>query len=226
MAVTVSRPSRTASSGPPPSLPRTLRRPLLLIAMAATAGVGLLAVRYAGASSAGTVDRWLQDRLVARPPSAARRLAVLVDFVGEPLGLALSLALLGGICLLLRRPRLAVLAAAGPLLSGAVTTALKIPVGRTISGEHLAYPSGHTAVATALGLVLALLMVSFWQARPWVAMTLVLAGAGAGGLVMAWAQVYLDAHYPTDTLGGFGTALVVVPAAAAVIDRVRTDRSA
>lgn len=203
----------------PPALPPALRRPLLLVAVAAVAVAGLLAARYAGASSAGGTDRWLQDRLIGRP-SWANLPAVLVDFVAEPVGAALSLAVLGGCCLLLRRPRLAVLAVVGPLLSGAITTALKAPVGRTINGGYLAYPSGHTAVATALALVLALLLVSLWRLRPWVALALVLAGAGVGGVAMAWAQVYLIAHYPTDTLGGFCTALVVVPATAALIDRV------
>lgn len=150
---------RRVESGPPPALPPALRRPLLLLAVAAAALAGLLAARYAGESAAGDTDRWLQDRLIGQP-SWAHLPAVLVDFVAEPIGAALSLAVLGGCCLLVRRPRLAMLAVAGPLLSGATTTALKAPVGRTINGEYLAYPSGHTAVATALGLVLAL----WWSA--------------------------------------------------------------
>lgn len=201
----------------PPALPPALRGPLLLLAVAAAAVAALLAARYTGTSSAGDLDRWLQNRLIGQP-SWAHVPAVLVDFVAEPVGAALSLAVLGGCCLLLRRPRLAVLAVVAPLLSGAVTTALKAPVGRTINGGYLAYPSGHTAFATALALVVALLVVSRWQPRPWAALTLVLGSAAVGGVAMGWAQVYLLAHYPTDTLGGFCTALVVVPATAALID--------
>jgi len=210
---------RRPESGPPPALPPALRRPLLLLAVAAAAVAGLLAVRYAGESAAAGIDRWLRDRLIGQPPWAHRP-AVLVDFVGEPIGAALSLAVLSGCCLLLRRPRLAMLAVMGPLLSGAATTALKAPIGRTINGDYLAFPSGHTAFATALGLVLALLVVSRWRPRPWAALTLALAGAGSGGVTMAWAQVYLNAHYPTDALGGCCAALVVVPTTAALIDRM------
>jgi undecaprenyl-diphosphatase len=41
----------------------------------------------------------------------------------------------------------------------------------------------------------------------------------AGGR-MAFAQVTLDAHYPSDTLGGFCVALVVVPLTALAVDRL------
>lgn len=64
------------------------------------------------------------------------------------------------------------------------------------------------------------MVVSRWRPRPWVALTLALAGAGSGGVAMAWAQVYLNAHYPTDALGGFCAALVVVSTTAALIDQV------
>jgi undecaprenyl-diphosphatase len=36
---------------------------------------------------------------------------------------------------------------------------------------------------------------------------------------MAWAQIDLTAHYPTDTIGGFGTALLVIPATALLVDK-------
>jgi membrane-associated phospholipid phosphatase len=42
---------------------------------------------------------------------------------------------------------------------------------------------------------------------------------------MAWAQVLLNAHYPTDTLGGFCAALAVVPLVAWTIDRVADRKS-
>jgi undecaprenyl-diphosphatase len=42
---------------------------------------------------------------------------------------------------------------------------------------------------------------------------------------MGWAQVALGAHYPTDVLGGWCTALAVVPATAWLVDRI-ADRMA
>ncbi|MGW2546542.1 phosphatase PAP2 family protein, partial [Kitasatospora sp. NPDC001574] len=49
---------------------------------------------------------------------------------------------------------------------------------------------------------------------------LVLAAALVAGAAMGWAQVALGAHYPTDALGGWCTALAVVPATAWAVDRV------
>jgi undecaprenyl-diphosphatase len=46
---------------------------------------------------------------------------------------------------------------------------------------------------------------------------------------MGWAQVGLGAHYPTDVLGGWCTALAVIPATAWLVDRTADrlgDRSA
>jgi undecaprenyl-diphosphatase len=48
---------------------------------------------------------------------------------------------------------------------------------------------------------------------------LVLGLALVCGLLMAWAEVGLGAHYPTDTIGGFATALAVIPATAWAVDR-------
>jgi membrane-associated phospholipid phosphatase len=48
---------------------------------------------------------------------------------------------------------------------------------------------------------------------------LVLGGVVAAGVAMALSQIALNAHYPTDTVGGFCAALAVVPATAWLVDR-------
>lgn len=204
-----------AASAPPPAVPAPLRRPIAALAIAAALVGAALGVVYSGASTAGTVDQWAFDAL-----PRARTLASLIDFVGEPLGMAVSVTLLAALCLLLGRRRLALLAGAAPGLSAVVTTVLKPVVGRTIHGDFLAYPSGHTAVATALGLVLALLAVDLFQLGRHASLLLVVTGAATAGVAMAWSQVTLGAHYPTDTLGGFCAALAVVPATAWLVDRI------
>jgi membrane-associated phospholipid phosphatase len=50
--------------------------------------------------------------------------------------------------------------------------------------------------------------------------SVVLAAALAAGAAMGWAQVALGAHYPTDVLGGWCTALAVIPATAWLVDRM------
>jgi undecaprenyl-diphosphatase len=57
----------------------------------------------------------------------------------------------------------------------------------------------------------------------WKAVLVGLAALGAG-LAMAVTLTVLDIHYPTDTIGGFGTAVAVVLAAALVLDRVAEAR--
>jgi undecaprenyl-diphosphatase len=122
-------------------------------------------------------------------------------------------------CLLLRRPRAAVLTVAGVGLAVGTATLLKSLVGRTIHDGHLSYPSGHTAFLTALALVAALLVTGRLGLGRTAGMSLVLASALVAGAAMGWAEVVLGAHYPTDTLGGWCTALAVIPATAWLVDR-------
>src|SRR5215212_1965394 len=66
----------------------------------------------------------------------------------------------------------------------------------------------------------ATLVVDWLGAGPILGTALVLGLAAVTGGVMAWAQIDLTAHYPTDTLGGFGSALLVIPVSALLIDRL------
>jgi undecaprenyl-diphosphatase len=149
-----------------------------------------------------------------------------VDFLGEPVGAAtLVVAAVTG-CLLLRRPRAAVLVVAGAAMTVGTATLLKHLVGRTIHGDgNLSYPSGHTAFLTALALIVALLASGRLGLGRTAGTSLVLAVALVAGAVMGWAQVALGAHYPTDVLGGWCTALAVIPATAWLVDRL-ADRTA
>lgn len=123
-------------------------------------------------------------------------------------------------CLLLRCPRAAVLVVAGTATTVGTATLLKSLVGRTIHGEdNLSYPSGHTAFLTALALVVALFATGRLGLGRTAGALLVLAAALVAGGAMGWAQVALGAHYPTDVLGGWCTALAVIPATAWLVDR-------
>ncbi|MFK4066321.1 phosphatase PAP2 family protein [Streptomyces sp. NPDC029674] len=204
-----------------PVLPSALRAWLGVVSVLAALGVLALGVLYAGHSEPGRVDRWFVEPTADSVGQPWRRAALATDFLGEPAGAAaLAVAIVAG-CLLLRWLRAAVLVVVGGAVAVAATMLLKPLVGRTIHGEgNLSYPSGHTAFLTALALAVALLAAGRLGLGRVAATLLVLAAALAAGAAMGWAQVALSAHYPTDVLGGWCTALAVVPASAWLVDRV------
>lgn len=198
---------------PSPALSPRLRGPLGTLGGLSSVLVIVLGAVYYRSDSPGTFDTWLP-----RATGTARNTALVIDFGAEPVGAAVLVTILATICLLVRRQRLAVLVVLGGGATVAATTLLKPVIGRTIHGEFLSYPSGHTALATALGLVTGLLIADLLDAGPAGGMLLILAPATLAGAAMAWSQIALVAHYPTDTLGGFATALAIVPATASLID--------
>ncbi|MFF7546515.1 phosphatase PAP2 family protein [Streptomyces canus] len=210
----------------PAVLPPSLRAPLGLVAALAALVVVVIAVLYAGHSRPGRLDRWIVAPTAdsVRPPW--QYVAQTLDFLGEPAGSAMVVVAVVTSCLLLRRPRAAVLMVAGAGLAVGTATLLKHLVGRTIHGaDNLSYPSGHTAFLTAIAFVAALLATDRLGLGRTAGTSLVLTAALVAGAAMGWAQVALGAHYPTDVLGGWCTALAVVPATAWLVDRI-ADRSA
>ncbi|MEV5144832.1 phosphatase PAP2 family protein [Streptomyces sp. NPDC052727] len=207
-------------------MPPSLRGWLGPTAALAALVVVVLGVLYAGQGEPGAVDRWIIQPTAdgVRPPW--RYVALAVDFLGEPAGAAtLVVAVVTG-CLLLRWPRAAVLVVAGAGTTVGTATLLKHLVGRTIHGDdNLSYPSGHTAFATALAFAVALLAAGRLGLGRTAGTSLVLAATLVAGAAMGWAEVALGAHYPTDALGGWCTALAVTPATAWLVDRM-ADRPA
>lgn len=201
-------------------LPPSLRTWLGLIAALAALVVVALGVLFAGHSEPSRVDRWIIRPTADSVPPPWRYVALALDFLGEPAGSALLVVAGAAGCLLLRRPRAAVLVVAGTGMTVGTTTLLKHLVGRTIHGAgNLSYPSGHTAFFTALALMAALLAAGRLGLGRTAGTSLVLAASLVAGATMGWAEVRLGAHYPTDALGGWCTALAVIPATAWLVDR-------
>ncbi|QDY75385.1 phosphatase PAP2 family protein [Streptomyces qinzhouensis] len=199
-------------------LSSSVRAALGPVAVLGALTVAVIGILIAGDNGPGRVDAWLQpDMGGVRPPW--RKAALAVDFLAEPAGAALLVMAAVTVFLLLRLPRAAVFIVVGAGLTVGTTKLLKPLVGRTINGEHLSYPSGHTAFLTAFALMVALLAAGRLGLGRTAGLLLVLTAALAAGAAMGWAQVALSAHYPTDVLGGWCTALAVVPATAWLVDR-------
>jgi membrane-associated phospholipid phosphatase len=211
------RTTSTSSTGR--ALPAPVASSMVVLSIPATIIVILLGVRYAGDDGAGRLDGQVQAAVDGHARES-RAGALLVDAFGEPLAVVVLAALLALTCLCVARHRLALVALLGTGATGVTTTVLKPLVERTIHGEHLAYPSGHTAAVTALALVAALLVVDLTRANRLSGLLVVVVTTGTAGLVMTWAQVVLRAHYPTDAVGGFCTAIAVVTASAVLVDHL------
>ncbi|MFI1422605.1 phosphatase PAP2 family protein [Streptomyces sp. NPDC020731] len=221
MAEDLIRPTRGGRTAGRPAravLSPALRAWFGLVAALAALVVVVLGAVYAGDGEAGGVDARIAVDGVG---SSWRRVALATDFLGEPLGAAVLVGAAVTGCLLLRWPRAAVLVVAGAGLAVGTTTLLKPLVGRTIHGhDNLSYPSGHTAFLTAFALTVALLATGRLGLGRTAGLSLVLAAALVAGAAMGWAQVALGAHYPTDALGGWCTALAVTPVTAWLVDTV------
>jgi membrane-associated phospholipid phosphatase len=75
-----------------------------------------------------------------------------------------------------------------------------------------------------LGLVVALLLISLLRPGWRGALAILAAGALVVGGGVGAAMVASNLHYPTDTLGGFCTAVVVVCGCALLLDRLPARR--
>lgn len=182
----------------------------------------LLAARYRGQATGSPADIWLYSHLSGGVLGSAigYSLAWVIGTAGDPAAAGVLMLCLAVVCLITKRRRLALLAIAGPVLTGAVTTGLKPLVGRTIHGDHLSFPSGHTAQLTALAMVLGLLLVQRLGPAGPLGTPVVLGAAALGGAAMSWSQTASSVHYATDTLAGFCVAVAVVPMAGWILDVV------
>jgi membrane-associated phospholipid phosphatase len=197
-------------SGGVRALPTRWVAPLGVVSAGAAIALVVLGFVFAGQSVGASVDLGIRSylRTLGEP---WHQIALVVDWTGEPVGAAVVLTTIVIVFLRRGNRRAAVLAVVGPAVAIAVTMGMKPLVGRTINDGFLSFPSGHTACATAFALVVTLATGRLWLT----AVVTVLAAAA-----MAWAQVLLNAHYPTDTIGGFCAALAVVPVVAWTIDLV------
>jgi undecaprenyl-diphosphatase len=205
---------------------RIERSPRRLAAIAAgvtlllAVGLGVL-VTLRTLNPEGLDAEWMEEIVEHRSPFWEVPARVF-DFIGGgwfgvfvvPIGVAVAL-------LLARRPWAAGAFILGSAVSSGMVQLMKALFGRArpedilVPLESGSFPSGHTANAATVVVLLALLL-----RRRWIAI------AGAGYVVlMALSRTYLGAHWVTDTVGG-----ILIGAAMAVLvwvlfaTRVRAER--
>ncbi|MBL7489941.1 phosphatase PAP2 family protein [Frankia sp. AgB1.9] len=165
------------------------------------------------------VDQRVDDALAYRLYPLHPVLSVLTQLGGPPAVGVLS-ALLGVLCLVLRRRRAALLAMAGPALAAAVTEYALKPLIDRRSGPGLAFPSGHTTGAVAVATVIALLLLPAGTFTGLPRAPRILLGTLAAVLAstVPIGLIALRYHYATDTLGGGAVAAIVVLTLALALD--------
>jgi membrane-associated phospholipid phosphatase len=149
----------------------------------------------------------------ARAQSGANRLLRFIS-VGSLVAAVLAL---GALAWLWRRPWLIALPAAIVAVSLLATEAFKLVIFHrpdlwpsALNGNS--YPSGHTTIATSLGLSAVLIAPTRW--RGWVAVVAALFAAGVGILV-----VTADWHRPSDPLGSYALCLAIASGLVAALQR-------
>lgn len=183
-------------------------RTAILAALLLAAAVVLGWLSSSGALAA--VDgAWNALMIDLRVPLTVDAAYVLNALGGGWVATLLTPALILALLFALRRWRAAVYAAVTLLLSVALTQLLKEIFGRArpeellVASDYGSFPSGHTANAATVAMVLFLVFRRRWVAVAgivWVA-------------AMAWSRTALSVHWLTDTVGGLlvgvGTALLV-----------------
>lgn len=196
------------------------RKPVLIGAVLAAAVLVTLGVLFAGQHGPTAVDRSVFDAVRTHVPYWALRL---LKAPTNPILLIAVLAVVALVAIAKRRLDLAVLAAAGPGLSVALSSLVLKPLfGRRYYDTYLAYPSGHTTALTATILVLLVAVAALGRTA------LTVAAFGAAAVVLACAVIGLVGlryHYVTDTIGGFCVANATVALVAYVLDSSSTRRT-
>ena len=208
------------------ALPPSVRSWLAVVSLVLAVVAVVLAVILGGHSQPSAFDAWaLRVTEWSVPdPSDPLTAAWIIGTAGDPPVAAVLVLILVVVCWRMGRKRLAVLAVAGPVATGVVTTVCKPVIHRTINGDHLSYPSGHTAFVTGMGIVVGLLLVDRFELARARGVAVVLGCAVVAGAAMAWSQTASIVHYATDTIGGFCTAFALVIPVAWLIDAVASRR--
>ena len=204
----------------PPAAPsdRTRRLAILACVAAAILFAIVCAVSYGQSYVAEPLDRWWNELMVDQRTEAGLVLAWIPAVIGGPISMLIIGLLLVATLLYLRWKLVALIVAAAMVASVALAAPLAAVVARTRPEGSLAesvptsFPSGHTAMAATVAVILGLVL------RHWIVWLL----GAIWVIVMAWSRTYLEAHWLTDVIAG---ALLGVIAGTVVWYGIETIRS-
>ena len=167
------------------------------------------------------IDIWWHDRMVTDRSDVWVAVAWAPAVVGGTLGMILIGALLVALFLWRRRRADAATLATAMVVVVAIGATMAAIIGRTRPEDSLAesvatsFPSGHTAVATTVCIVLGLLLRRWWV---WII-------GAVWVLTMMWSRTYLHAHWFSDVVAGLLEGIAVATFVWVAFETVRDRRA-
>ncbi|MGZ0711925.1 phosphatase PAP2 family protein (plasmid) [Coraliomargarita sp. W4R53] len=200
------------------------RRPVALV-IGISATIVFVVLRFVvafGDHEPLMIDIWWHDLMVATYSDAGIVLAWIPAIVGGTIGMIIVGAILIGIFLWRKRRWDAATLAIAMVIVVGIGAPMAAVIARVRPADSLAesvdtsFPSGHTAVATTVVVILGLLL------RRWYVWVLGIVWV----IVMMWSRTYLYAHWLSDVVAGMLEGIAVATLVWCAVEALRDRRAA